>query len=226
MRTRPPGVLQATAAAATLLLLLGACTPTPPPAEDPLKNAPENIRLYGTDGNMTNSVAALVKDYPEAMIGLKGTAPLTRLSQSFRSRLRTVDPTLTDDLYAGESYDAVVVTALAAQIAHSTAPAAIAAQITGVTTRGTACETPKACFDLVAAGKDIAYTGISLRLGGLTDVGEPSASTYGILRFADKNTIDANQTEYVQAGDPTSSSTKKPPTPATGGSASHSRSAR
>ena len=38
---------------------------------------------------------------------------------------------------------------------------------------GTTCETAKACFDLVADGKDIAYKGVSLRLGGFTDVGEP-----------------------------------------------------
>ncbi len=109
------------------------------------------------------------------MIGMKGTTPLTQLSQSFRDRLRTVDPELKDESYAGESYDAVVISALAAQIAKSTDPRAIAAQINGVTVGGQACDSPATCLPLVKAGANIRYTGITLRLGGFTDAGEPSA---------------------------------------------------
>jgi len=180
----------ATALAAAAVLALAGCTqPSNKIDSDPLKHAPGQVYFYGTDGNMLNGIGDLLaKDHPNALVGMKGTTPLSQLTQSFRDRLRSVDPGLIDETFAGESYDAVVISALAAEIAHSTKSSDIAAQITGVTTRGTACETAKACFDLVHAGKDIAYTGISLRLGGLTDTGEPSASTYGILRFATQNT--------------------------------------
>ena len=95
-------------------------------------------------------------------------APLTRLSETFRSRLRSIDSGLKDDLYAGETYDAVVISALAAQVARTTSPRAIAGQINGVTTGGQVCESTAECFSLVAQGKDIAYKGISLRLGGFS----------------------------------------------------------
>lgn len=213
MRPLSRGIVRGAAAsiAAAAVILMSACAPQSAEPNDPLGTTPNQIRLYGSDGNMANSVAALLKAYPAGLAGMKGTAPLTPLSASFTNRLRSIDKALMDFIYAGESYDAVVISALAAETAKSTNPAAIAAQITGVTTGGTACETAADCFAAVRAGKDIAYRGISLRLGGLTDAGEPSASTYGILRFAGNNVIDMDQTEYVQAGDPGGSSTKKPP---------------
>src|SRR5690606_34077011 len=107
--------------------------------------------------------------------------------------------------------DAVVISALAAQIARSTEPREIAAQINGVTTRGTECDTPAECLSLIRDGVDIRYRGISLGLGGFTDAGEPSASTYGILRFADNNHLDPAQTQYVPAGDAKQATTKAPP---------------
>ena len=86
---------------------------------------------------MLNAVGDLLaKDHPDALLGMKGTTPLPRLSQGFRDRLLTVDPELKDESYAGESYDAVVISALAAQLAKTTDPRAIAAQINGVTTGG------------------------------------------------------------------------------------------
>ena len=131
---------------------------------------------------------------------MKGTTPLTPLSQSFRDRLRTVDPELRDEVYAGETYDAVVISALAAQIAKTTDPRAIAAQINGVTVGGQACDSPATCLPLVKAGTNIRYTGITLGFGGFTDAGEPSATTYGILRFADDSQLDMTQTQYVPTG--------------------------
>ena len=208
--SRAVAVVAATAALAALT----GCAGQGETPDDPLLLPPEVVRLYGTDGNMFNSVGDLLVDHPNGIVGMKGTTPLSRLSQNFKDRLRSVDPQLTDDSYAGETYDAVVISALAAQIAQTTEPRAIADQINGVTTTGTPCDTPLACLNLVAAGTDIAYRGISLGLGGFTDAGEPSASTYGILRFADSNHLDALQTQYVPAGDPNRATTQAPPAPA------------
>ncbi|HEX6873693.1 MAG TPA: ABC transporter substrate-binding protein [Micromonosporaceae bacterium] len=200
-------------ALAVVATLAAGCGKSAEPLTDPLKPQPDTVRLYGVDGNMLNSVGALVKDFPQGLNGMKGTAPFTRLPQTFKDRLRTVNPKLVDDLYAGESYDAVVISALAAAIAKTTTPSAIAAQINGVTTGGVACDGPKACLALIAAGKDIAYKGVSLSVGGFTDAGEPSASTYGIFRFAAQNTLAENLTEFVPAGDPQTASQQRPPTP-------------
>jgi ABC-type branched-subunit amino acid transport system substrate-binding protein len=195
------------------LIATAACS-RPAAGTDPLARPPGEVHLYGSDGNMMNAVGELLVDHPDALAGMKGTTPLSRLSQSFRDRLRGVDSQLKDDSYSGESYDAVVISALAAQIARSTNPKAIAAQINGVTTGGTPCETPAACLGLIQSGKDIMYTGITLGLGGFTTAGEPSASTFGILRFSRANHLDPNQTEYVAAGDPHQATTLAPPNPA------------
>jgi ABC-type branched-subunit amino acid transport system substrate-binding protein len=208
------GISRAVTAVAAVALAASGCTTTSSgDPDDPLKRPAGEVRLYGSDGNMLNAMGDLVKDHPGGLLGMKGTTPLPRLSQSFRDRLRTVDGQLKDEAYSAEAYDAVVISALAAQIAKNTAPKAIAAQINGVTTNGTACEAPGACLALIQAGKDIAYRGITLSLGGFTDVGEPSASTFGIVHFSNSNHLDPSKTEYVPAGDPTKATSQPPPEP-------------
>jgi len=162
---------------------------------------------------MLNTVGAAFKEHPGALAGMKGTAPLTELSASFKQRLRAVDPKLADYLYAGESYDAVVISALAAEAARSTEPTELAKQINGVTTGGTECDRITTCLELVRQGADIAYRGMSLRLSGFTDAGEPAAGSYGILRFNSQNQLDDAQTEYVPTGDTNAATTRKPPAP-------------
>jgi branched-chain amino acid transport system substrate-binding protein len=204
---------------AVAVLAVAGCAPTSNTVgPDPLTHAPGQVHFYGTDGNMLNGIGDLLaKDHPNALVGMKGTTPLSRLSQSFRDRLRGVDPGLIDETFAGESYDAVVISALAAQIAKSTDPKAIAAQINGVTVGGTDCDGPTSCLNLIKAGTDIAYKGVTLGLGGFTDAGEPSASTYGILRFAGANHLDMSQTQYVPTGNASAATSNQPPAPGRAG---------
>jgi ABC-type branched-subunit amino acid transport system substrate-binding protein len=211
--SRAAAIVVATVGAALALAASG-CAASADAPNDPLSRPAGEVRLYGSDGNMLNAMGDLLKDHPGGLLGMKGTTPLPRLSQNFRDRLRTVDGHLKDEAYAAETYDAVVISALAAQVANSPDPKGIAAQINGVTTNGTACEAPSACLALIEAGKDIAYRGITLGLGGFTDVGEPSASTFGIVRFGENNRLDPSKTEYVPAGDPTKVTSQPPPKPA------------
>ena len=207
-----------TAAAAVVVLAVAGCGQPPAAPPDPLQRKPGQVHLYGTDGNMYNAMAdPLLEEHPDALVGMKGTTPLTPLTQSFRDRLRTVDPELRDEIYAAETYDAVVISALAAQIAKTTDPRSIAAQINGVTVGGQACDSPATCLPLVRAGTNIRYTGITLAFGGFTDAGEPSATTYGILRFSDDNQLDMTQTQYVPTGNAGNASTAVPPAPGMGG---------
>ena len=200
------------AVSVTAGLVLSGCGNPEPAEPDPLGREPGQVYLYGTDGNMLNGIGeAIQQAHPEAISGMKGTVPLTPLSQSFRDRLRSVDSTLVDDTYTGETYDAVVISALAAELAGSVEPRAIAAQINGVTAGGEVCDTPSQCLALIAAGRDIRYRGITLGLGGFTDVGEPSASTYGILRFGPGNQLAASLTQFVPTGNPASATQTTPP---------------
>ncbi|HEX5740603.1 MAG TPA: amino acid ABC transporter substrate-binding protein, partial [Pilimelia sp.] len=209
MRTSPMALL---ANVAVLLGATAACTGTGA-AEAPKI---ESVRIYGADGNMSNSFGESFQDRPGLLNGMKGTIPLTPLSENFRSRLKEVDDSLTDFSYAAEAYDAVVVSALAAELAGSTAGRRIAAQVTGVTTGGEVCETVAACLALARARKDLRYRGISLRRSGLTQAGEPSAASYATLHFGEQDRIDDAKTEFVGAGDETTVATDAPP-PAGGG---------
>jgi ABC-type branched-subunit amino acid transport system substrate-binding protein len=172
------------------------------------------IALFGTDGIMSNSFGTEVKT-PGELAGMSGTAPLMPFSNGFEQRVRSIDPTLDDFTYSGQAYDAVVIAALAAQIAGSTDGTTIAKYINGVTTLqagGIECATFAKCLAAIATGKDIAYRGVTVDTG-FTSVGEPSTSTYGTQHFGSQNQIDAQKTEYVSAGDPNTATTTKPPAP-------------
>jgi ABC-type branched-subunit amino acid transport system substrate-binding protein len=198
----------ALAACAALLLATTACG-----RADTTETAAVPVRLYGTDGNMQNSFAKEFDGQAELLDGMKGTIPLTPLSKDFKNRVTAVDPSLTDFLYSAEVYDAIAVTALAAQLAGTTAPAEIAKQINGVTVNGERCESIAACLALARAGVDIEYRGVSLNRGGFTDAGEPSTASYATMHFGEQGKLDDGKTEFVGAGDESAASTQAPPPP-------------
>jgi ABC-type branched-subunit amino acid transport system substrate-binding protein len=191
------------AAAALSVLTVTGCS-----QEDPatVPDADEAIRLYGSDGNMTSTFGGTFKDQAGLLNGMRGTSPLTPLSEEFKNRLRGVDPQLTNDfLYAAEAYDAVVIAALAAETARTVDAPQIAKYMTAVTVTknpdGAPCLTIQTCLDGIRAGNDIAYRGVSMRRSGLTDGGEPSSASYGSLIFGRSNVVDDAKTEFVAAGD-------------------------
>ncbi len=158
---------------------------------------PAQKSVYGTDGNMGN---ALGEGLPPGLLeGMKGTTPLTELAGDFQERLLAQDPSLTDFNYAAESYDAVVITALAAEAAGSTNGADIASEINGITADGEKCETFADCLAIIDAGGDPDYDGVTGALN-FTAAGEPGSGSYGILSFTAENTI-ADDTEFVIVGE-------------------------
>ncbi|GAB7041519.1 MULTISPECIES: ABC transporter substrate-binding protein [Catenuloplanes] len=206
MRIRRGTVIAA--ACAALLAGVTACGSTEGSSGGDETGGP--IQLYGTDGNMISSFGDEF-DQPGALRGMKGTTPLAPLTDDFKNRLKGVNPELGDYVYSGETYDAVVMSALAAELAGSTAPAAIAAQLIGVTSGGTPCDTAKTCLALAAAGTDLVYRGVSMRTGGFTDVGEPSVASFATLHFDDQDQLDDGKMEFVNAGDETQASTRSAP---------------
>ncbi len=198
-----------TAACVSLVLLSTAACRSGDAGSDSATDG--QVRLYGTDGNMSNSFAASFKGQPGALAGMKGTAPLTPLSDDFLRRIHEIDPALDDYMYAAETYDAVVISSLAAELAGTTTPVEVAKYINGVTTGGQNCDNVKQCLELAKAGTDLAYRGVSLRRGGFTDAGEPSTATFAMLHYDETGKVDSGKTEYVGAGD--ASMTTKAQTP-------------
>ena len=156
----------------------------------------DGMLVYGVDGNMGNalgeSVAAGLLDT------MRGTTPLTDVGTEFQDRLKTVDPALLDFNYAGESYDAVVIPALAAVQAGSTAGVDIAANINSVTKDGEKCTTFAECLPLLEAGTDIDYDGVTGELN-FSDAGEPATGSYGNLIFGPDNTLTTE--DYIVVGE-------------------------
>jgi ABC-type branched-subunit amino acid transport system substrate-binding protein len=167
------------------------------------------INIYGTDGNMGN---ALGEDFDEegALAGMKGTTPLTELGSDFTDRLLEIDPELQDYNYAGETYDAVVISALAAQMAGTNDANVFKDYVNGVTFGGDKCETFEACLEIINGGGNPDYDGISGPLA-FTDAGEPAAASFALLQFGDDNALDNDATEYVLAGDEENASTNEGP---------------
>ncbi|MFB9176646.1 ABC transporter substrate-binding protein [Dactylosporangium sucinum] len=180
--------------------------------QDP--DTPVHVRLYGSDANMTNSLRNKLDGNPGLLSGMTGTAPLLKLPETFKTRLRSVDASLADFGYAAEAYDAVMIAGLAAESARTVEAPTVAKFIVPATTGGAECDSAATCLPLAKSGRDFAYRGVSLSRSGLTDQGEPSSASYGTLHFGRDATINDNLTEYVGAGDERSASTAAAPPPA------------
>ena len=193
---------------------MAACTEQPAPE---LTGEAPGVRLYGSDGNMTNSFGGTFKDQGYLLNGMRGTSPLTPLTEEFKRRLRGIDPKLTNDfLYAAEGYDAVIIAGLAAEMARSVEGPQIAKYMTAVTVAKDdtgVCDTVTACLDGIRGGRDVAYRGMSMRRSGLTDGGEPSSASYGTLVFGPDHAVDDAKTEFVPAGDEKNQAKELPAAP-------------
>lgn len=204
--------IRAVAAAGAVLMSLAACSSdpeTPTPGASSTDAGPKEVRVYGTDGNVSNARAEAVTE-PNSLIRFKGTTPLTELSGDFKDRLDAVYPGLVDYNYSAEAYDAVTIAALAASQARTNDAAVFKDYVNGITITGEACTDFAACLAIIAAGGDPDYDGISGPLA-FVDAGEPSVASFGVLQFGEDNMIDSTQTTYVEIGDAANGTTTAPP---------------
>jgi branched-chain amino acid transport system substrate-binding protein len=147
---------------------------------------PADKALYGTDGNMSNALAAQFDD-PTVLAGMRGTLPGVDVEgelADFQAALLEVDPELVDYSYAAESYDAIVVMALAATVAGTDEATAVAAEIVEVTRGGEKCTSYADCLALLEADPttDIDYDGVSGPLE-FRDEGEPTQASILTLEY-------------------------------------------
>jgi len=139
--------------------------------------------------------------------GMKGTTPLVALSAEFKEAMNAFwvakgNEALKDYSYAAESYDTVMLIALAAQAA-GTDGSALADQIVAVSKEGEKCTTIEACFALLADKKDIDYDGLSGPVD-LNGNGEPLVASYGVLEFDATNRLIDPVANYQLAAAPAS----------------------
>ena len=182
--------------AVTSALVLAACgsddgdtaaTPsTAPSTSDSESAAPEadGMQLYFVDGNTAN----YDKDIdPGTLEGVKPTYPGSELNDDFKGRLTGVDKSLKDFTYGAESYDATIAAALAAIAAGNDSGTGVGSMMQDVTSGGEKCTDFAACVELLDAGEDIDYDGVSGPLD-LNSTGSPSAATIGVFEYGADNT--------------------------------------
>ncbi|YCK40374.1 ABC transporter substrate-binding protein [Actinomadura sp. ATCC 39365] len=148
----------------------------------------DKVKWYMVDGNMSNS--NYLKMPKSTLKGVKGTIPGAAAPEAFQKRLLTVNPKLTNYTYAAESYDATTLIALAAEAAKDDSGTALAPKLIEVSTGGEKCQDFKACADLLKAGKDIDYDGVSGPVD-FNDAGDPSVATIGVYQYDKDNKYDA-----------------------------------
>src|SRR5215213_5911106 len=180
-------------------------------------SGPKEINVYGTDGNVGDPLGEQFEE-KGALEGMKGTTPLTDLSDEFKDRLLKVDPKLGNTFnYAGDSYDAVVITTLAAAMSQSTDATKFGPYVNGVTFGGDKCEDFASCLEIVKGGGNPDYDGVTGPLA-FADPGEPAVASFGTLQFGSDNTIDPDLTEYLVVGDEENAASDEGPDAAAFGS--------
>ena len=151
----------------------------------------DGSKLYFVDGNLTNFDGLSV-----SVEGSKGTLPGLSIDaiQGFTNDLNTFwtgkgNAALKDYAYAAESYDAVMLLALASLAAGSNEASAIAAklqEVSGGSGNGTKCTTFAECAKIINDGGVADYDGIS---GPITfdEVGDPTEAEIGIYVYGKDN---------------------------------------
>jgi len=147
--------------------------------------------MYFVDGSLSNSYT-----FPEGTLtGAYGTLPGNQADTTFQDRMLEINPDLEDFSYGPESYDAVVLAALAAVQGGSADPITIRDNLQSVSRDGEKCETIADCLALLEEGADIDYDGAS---GPVTfdDVGDPTEAYIGIYQYGADNKYTFVKTEF------------------------------
>ena len=159
-----------------------------------LEDGKRKKKIYFVDGN----TADLSEDMdPGAMEGAQGTIPGTFAKDEFKASLAEIDDALTSYAYAGESYDAVNLVALAAEAAGSTNGEDIAGEMQSVSRDGEKCYDFAGCVTLLREGADIDYDGISGPIS-FDENGDPTEAYVGIYEYDAENRPQPMREEFGQ----------------------------
>ena len=130
--------------------------------------------------------------------GMRGAAPGIRITQDFRNRVRSVDPSVTDFTGAAEGYDIVTVLAIATEAARSDAPGRIAEQVIDTTTGGRTCISFVRCRKLVLTQEDADYDGLSGNIELLGN-GDPGQAGFAIVEYTGTGSLKSIDQVTAQA---------------------------
>lgn len=141
----------------------------------------------GVPGDRLWFTSATASDFSSTLDAgvLEGAAAVrtgAEVDEQFEARLLQSDPRLRVLRFAPETYDAVVLAALAATAAGDDGGASIARTVDSVASGEVRCGSAGECFDVLANGRTIDYDGLSGELG-LDDAGDVVAAMLSLLRY-------------------------------------------
>lgn len=143
----------------------------------------EGERLWLTAQNLADYSATVEAGLLEGANGvLEGAA----VSDEFATRLQQSDPALISFRFAPETYDAVVLAALAAVLADDDGGASIAVQLAAAAAQGAPCTSFGECIEVLETEPAIDYDGLSGPLT-LDAVGDLAESELGLYRYTAEN---------------------------------------
>ncbi len=165
---------------------------------------PSDLPLYVTDGLQANDLFEKVDEAdPASTAGIRGTAASAAPEDGasfFPEAFAEFAPEVESPIYSAQSYDCVILMALAAEKAQSDAPFDIAKEIINVSGGGEGggekCSTYADCLALLKEDKEIDYDGASGALD-FSEWGEPSAGSYDVYTFLDDGTYEVDEQVVV-----------------------------
>ncbi len=149
----------------------------------------DGSKIYLVDGNLANYSDQAWAPYLE---NAKGTLPGGKLDEAFKTRAADLYKTnhgteLTEFAYLAESYDAVMLLALAAEQAGNDSGEAIAANMISVSTGGEKVTNFADGLAAIKAGKDIDFDGFSGPIE-FDENGDPTGASIGIYQYGKDGT--------------------------------------
>ena len=138
-------------------------------------------KLYMTDGNTVDHS----EDFDAGLLeGSVGTIPGAHPTDEFQKNVKSFNSKVTDFTYTAETYDAIVLAALAAQQGGATDGETAQKNLMAVSgsTKGEECDSYKACLALLKDGKEIQYKG-QTSIGAFNDAHDPSSASIGVYKY-------------------------------------------
>lgn len=143
-------------------------------------------KLYFVDGNTSD----YSKDLDAGLLeGAKGTIPGVMASDDFQKKLvEAYGKDISTFTYGAETYDGIILGALAAQKGGSADGETIQKNMAAVSgaNGGTECSTYKDCLAALKSGKDITYKGLT-GIGPFNKNNDPSSANIGVYKFDGSN---------------------------------------
>lgn len=156
-------------------------------------------KVYMSDGNTSDWSEEFD---PGTLEGGKGTIPGSAPTDDFKSRLDEANGSeLSDVSYANESYDAVMLVALAALKGGASDPDTIKDNMAAVSGAdgGTECSGWVECSELIESGEDINYQALSAS-GPFDENNDPTSALIGVWEYDENNVPSRVDEVFWEAG--------------------------